>query len=537
MAMSLALHNVSFVLNNGHTLFHSISFGLKHRINALVGINGVGKSVLAQIISKQLQPSEGNVSGKEHIAFVAQQWPGKQEDSVLAVLGLQRPLEAIARIENNVANDDDFELAEPWWDWQTKLNTALLVTGLALDLDVQRPISSFSGGEQFRIGWAAAILTQADLYVLDEPTNHLDSMGKTQLLNWIKTSSRTFFIVSHDRQLLREVDAIYELTPSQLHYHPGGYDSYFEAKQQRWKSQIETLAEARKMEKRAAVKAQESLEKQQQRVSNSRARAEKENWCTLVKNGAKEAGENNLRKQNTMRNLRASSTESERLSAEQEREWFDPIGFELPQSVISTNKRVLTFTDFTVGYNAPLTHPTTANLRGPFRLHITGPNGSGKSAFVKTLLGDIPSTSGECKTQVLTAYLDQHFLQFDFNESALGNVLLHQPELTEKEARDRLAWLRLRNTKAEIPFGKLSGGEQLKVALVSKLLGKNTPQLLILDEPTNHLDLDSLMALEKALDEFKGAMIIISHDEAFTSKQRISHTLNLPKGDIVRIYN
>jgi ATPase subunit of ABC transporter with duplicated ATPase domains len=125
------------------------------------------------------------------------------------------------------------------------------------------------------------------------------------------------------------------------------------------------------------------------------------------------------------------------------------------------------------------------------------------------------------------AYLDQHFFGFQAQQSALENLLALQPELNEKEGRDRLAWLRLRNTKADVPFGALSGGEQLKVVLASKLLGKVTPQLLLLDEPTNHLDLDSTIALENALAQFQGAIILVSHDDYFVQQQRITHRLDL----------
>jgi ATPase subunit of ABC transporter with duplicated ATPase domains len=532
MAMSLALLNASFVLNNGQTLFQNISFSLKHRVNAFVGINGVGKSVLAQLISRRLALSDGHLQCNVNMAYVPQLWTGPPTDSVWKVLGLEEPLAAIKRIENGSHEPDDFELAEPWWDWEAQLQAALDTTGFPRELITDRAIGTYSGGEQFRLSWAAALITQPDVYMLDEPTNHLDREGRQILLSWIRESKTSFIVVSHDREFLQAVDAIYELTPNDLFYHPGNYENYFAAKQQRWKSQNERLGQARSVEKRTAAKAQEALEKQQQRVANGKARAKKENWSVLERNGAKEAGEVNLRKQKTLRDNRSQSTEAERKDAEFSREWFDPVGFSLPDSVVSSSKTVLTTNDLTVGYDSALTQPLNIHLNGPFRLHIVGANGSGKSALIKTILGQVKPFYGRSSLHVDMAYLDQHFTAFAGDKTAIENVCIHQETLTEKEGRDRLAWLRLRNTKADVPFRQLSGGEQLKVALASKLLGHKTPKLLILDEPANHLDLDSIIALEQALETFKGAMIIVSHDELFTKQQKITHVLNLENNEL-----
>jgi ATPase subunit of ABC transporter with duplicated ATPase domains len=533
MAMSLALHNVSFVLDNGQTLFKEINFSLTHRVNALVGNNGVGKSVLAQLMAQRLPVSNGVVLGGAMTTYVPQLWPGSPTATVKTVLGLEEPLNAIDRIESGEPQPDDFAVAESWWDWPVQLQAALKTTGFEFNLDLARSIQSFSGGEQFRLSWAAAILTGADVFILDEPTNHLDQNGRERLTEWISNSRKKFIVVSHDRTFLHSVDAIYELTPDELHIHPGSYSAYFARKRQRWESQSEALSYARKVDKRAKSKAQDALEKQQQRVASGKARATRKNWSIIERNAAKEAGEKNLKSQKILREHRASDAGARVRATASEREWFEPVAFSLPASRVSKNKAVLSLKNLTIGFQEPISKPLSIQLKGPFCLHITGSNGSGKSALIKTIIGEISPIEGTAQTHVDSAYLDQHFTEVLQEKSAIENVCLAQPGLCEKEGRDRLAWLRLRNTKAEVPFGKLSAGEQLKVALVSKLLGHHTPQLLILDEPTNHLDLDSVIALEKALEAFEGAMILVSHDAQFAEKQHITHILNMETGKLI----
>ena len=527
MAMPLSLQNVAFVLNNGQTLFQNITAHFNQSICGLVGANGVGKSVLARVLAKQLMPSTGTVTAPALTAYIPQQWSGSKQDSVATVLQIAEPIAAIARIEQGSFLAKDFELAEPFWDWPVQVNQAMNCVGFDIPIDINRPISSFSGGEQFRLMWASALLKNPDVFIFDEPTNHLDSEGKVRLCEWLNSSRQQVILVTHDRNLLQQVDTIYELTANQLHCHPGDYEHYFKGKLARWSQQQNEVSEARKQQKQTAVKAQQAYEKQQQRTAQGKAKAKRENWSILEKNGAKEHGERSQHNQILLRDNRKSNAQQTTALAENQREWFDPIGFELPASRLSVQKNVLSLQNFITGYTQPLHQPLNLTLQGAFKMHIAGCNGAGKSALLKTLMAHQSPWQGLSNLHVQNAYLDQHFFGFNGAQSAIENLLSHQPELTDKEGRDRLAWLRLRNSKADVPFAALSGGEQLKVVLASKLLGPVTPQLLLLDEPTNHLDLDSIIALENALAAFKGALIVVSHDQYFVNKQPLTHRLTL----------
>jgi ATPase subunit of ABC transporter with duplicated ATPase domains len=413
------------------------------------------------------------------------------------------------------------------------LDNALNEVGFNTVLDLNRPVSSFSGGEQMRLMWASALLQKPDILIFDEPSNHLDAQGRERFTNWLANAREQIILVSHDRALLDHVDAIYELTPIALHRHAGNFSEYMASQQQRWQKQSTDLNLARREEKQTKTRAQEALEKQQQRVSRGKAASKNRGDPKWLRDYFKNAAERTQGNQKKLRMNREQASASTLEHAYQAKEWFDPIGFALPTSFVSPSKLVLSTQALQWGVENPLCKPLTTSLKGAFRLHITGANGAGKSILLKTLMKHLNPLAGHANVHVPFAYLDQHAYASSPSLTAIETLLVKQPDLTDNEGRERLACLRLRNEKGNVRFGDLSGGEQLKVILASALLSKETPQLLLLDEPTNHLDLDSIVALENALTTFEGAMIIVSHDTQFVSRFDLTHRLFLPEAELV----
>ncbi|EAR11450.1 peptide ABC transporter, ATP-binding protein [Reinekea sp. MED297] len=535
MATFLSATDLSFRLSNGDFLFNNISFTTRQSLTAIVGANGVGKSVLARCLAGDLTLDSGSLQSSGDIHYVAQNAPPDPSLSVIALFGLEPALNAAQRIEQGSTESQDFDQAAFWWEQAVEFMAACRTVGLPESLDVRRSVTSFSGGEQFRLMWAAALMARPDLFIFDEPSNHLDRDGREQFFNWLKNEKRPRIVISHDRELLDQVDAILELTPNGMHAHPGTVQEYLKERDQRWQQQQDKLDTARKDKKRQARQLQEALEKQQQRSARGKANAEKTGLDKLLRDGMKEASENSQGQQKLLRQQRRTQADQTLELAEQEREWQEPLALDLPDSALHPQKTVLSLNGLVTGVNQPNHQAISFRLNGAFRLRIEGPNGVGKSVLIKTLLEQYPAIAGHYHRWVPTVYLDQHFHHFDPQKSAIENLLQRQPELTEQEGRERLARIRLRNKKAEVAFGQLSGGEQLKTVLATELLGPVTPQLLLLDEPTNHMDLDSVLALEQALSAYQGALVVISHDEPFVATLRLTHRLRLPEANLIEL--
>lgn len=532
MSYFISLQQASFILENGEPLFSNINFKTEYRVCAVVGHNGVGKSVLGKLLASQLPLDHGTLHQHGKIAYVPQQWHGNESTTGYDVLGLSDPLAAIERITAGHANELDFDIAQPWWNYQKSLESGCKKVGLPNTIDFQLPISTFSGGEQFKIIWLGALLAKADLFIFDEPTNHIDQIGKQLFLKWIKSSSNRFILISHDRALLDEVDAIYELTPKLLEKHIGSFDDYRKNQLKRIEEKRIKAAQSEQELSQTKRLAEQKSSKLAQRSTSGERRAISKGMSKLQRDMAKDRASSTIG--TVKRDLidAIADAQKELSKAKQEVEYLEPVNFSNAKQKLASNKKILSVNQLSIGYKQILTKEIKLELNGPVRLRIVGQNGSGKTTLLKTLAGLLSPLNGEIKAHVPFAYLDQLGLDLDPNLSAVENFLLACPDLNEQECRFRLAQVRLRNIKGDIPVGKLSGGEQIKLRLAMTFFQKNPPQLLLLDEPTNHLDLESINALEEALENYAGAIIVVSHDEHFINTLKLDLELVLPSGQL-----
>lgn len=518
------LHQLTYQFADGETLFGPLDLAFDRQRCGLVGRNGVGKTQLLRLIARLDQPGNGHVESHAALAYVAQQ-PEIGADTTLAqLLGYGEVFAALARLEQGRPLADDIDRLEGRWDLHDRLKNAFAAAGLPA-FDPLRSAHSLSGGERMRAALCGALLGEADFLLLDEPTNHLDSAGRAWLYYQLDQWRGGVLIASHDRQLLACMERIVELTPGALRSYGGNYDDYRRQRDAQQQAARADLEHAREERRRTRARQQREHDMSQRRSAQTLRVVDTLNIASFERVAYKSAAKESLGTLRKQHQDQRDSLDAAVREAYQRVEEEQPVLLALPGSEVSANKQVLVLERLQLPFvSAP---PLDLRLDGPMRVALTGPNGCGKSTLLKTLLGQLTALSGHCHCPLSTAYLDQTLSQLDPSLSVMEHLGLQDSPLAEGALRTRLAQLQLGADRIALPLGSLSGGERLKAALACALWRRQPAQLLLLDEPTNHLDLASSLAIETALADFPGAMLVVSHDEDFLQALRPTHRLHL----------
>ncbi|HGM6997673.1 ABC-F family ATP-binding cassette domain-containing protein [Serratia ureilytica] len=517
------LHQLTCQFADGETLFGPLDLAFDRQRCGLVGRNGVGKTQLLRLIAGLDQPGSGHVESHAAVAYVAQQ-PEIAADTTLAqLLGYGEAFAALARLEQGRPLADDIDRLEGRWDLHDRLQNAFAAAGLPA-FDPLRSASSLSGGERMRAALCGALLGEADFLLLDEPTNHLDSVGRAWLHQQLDQWRGGLLIASHDRQLLAHMERIVELTPGALRSYGGNYDDYRRQRDTEQQAARADLEHAREERRRTRARQQKEHDMSQRRSAQTLRVVDTLNIASFERVAYKSAAKESLGTLRKQHQDRRDSLDAAVREAYQRVEEEPPVLLALPGSEVNANKQVLVLERLQLPFvSAP---PLDLRIDGPMRVALTGPNGCGKSTLLKTILGRLAALSGHCHCSLSTAYLDQTLSQLDPGLSVMEHLGLQDSPLAEGALRTRLAQLQLGADRIALPLGSLSGGERLKAALACALWRRQPAQLLLLDEPTNHLDLASSLAIETALADFPGAMLVVSHDEDFLQALRPTHRLH-----------
>lgn len=517
------LHQLTCQFADGETLFGPLDLAFDRSRCGLVGRNGVGKTQLLRLIAGLDRPGNGHVESHAAVAYVAQQPEIAPHTTLAQLLGYGEVFAALARLEQGRPLTDDIDRLEGRWDLHDRLQNAFAAAGLPA-FDPLRSASSLSGGERMRAALCGALLGEADFLLLDEPTNHLDSVGRTWLYQQLDQWRGGLLIASHDRQLLARMARIVELTPGALRSYGGNYDDYRRQRDTEQQAARADLEHAREERRRTRARQQKEHDMSQRRSAQTLRVVDTLNIASFERVAYKSAAKESLGTLRKQHQDQRDSLDAAVREAYQRVEEEQPVLLALPGSEVSANKQVLVLEQLQLPFvSAP---PLDLRIDGPMRVALTGPNGCGKSTLLKTVLGQLTALSGHCHCPLPTAYLDQTLSQLDPNLSVMEHLGLQDSPLAEGALRTRLAQLQLGADRIALPLGSLSGGERLKAALACALWRRQPAQLLLLDEPTNHLDLASSLAIETALADFPGAMLVVSHDEDFLQALWPTHRLH-----------
>jgi ATPase subunit of ABC transporter with duplicated ATPase domains len=517
---SFILHQVTCQFPTGDTLFGPLNLTLEPSLCALVGRNGSGKTRLLRLLAGLDEPATGHIERFGSYVYVAQQHVISPETTLAELLGYDAIFTARKRIDSGDYQPDDLELLDGHWDVAERLREAFINTKLP-PFDPDKPAGELSGGERIRALLCGAFTAEADFMLLDEPTNHLDRQGRAWFYDQLSRFQGGVLVASHDRELLEQVPRILELSASGLRSYGGNYADYQtqrDAEQQAARAALEHAATERK---RTRVRMQKEHDDSQRRSAKTLRTVDTLNIASFERVKYKGAAKERIgswKKQHSEQNEALNAAVNK---ARERVEEDNPVMFTLPGSQIPEGKQVLVLEDLVLPH-VPVP-PLNLRMDGPMRVALKGPNGCGKSTLLKILLGEIAPRSGTCKVSVSCAYLDQHLSRLDLSQSVMTHLNLGHTPLEEGVLRTRLAQLQLGADKVTLPLAELSGGERLKAALACVLWRAEATQLLLLDEPTNHLDLASVQAIEAALAGFPGALLVVSHDEAFLRGLTLTH--------------
>ncbi|HHT0991763.1 ABC transporter ATP-binding protein [Enterobacter roggenkampii] len=519
---SFILHQVTCQFPTGDTLFGPLNLTLEPSLCALVGRNGSGKTRLLRLLAGLDEPATGHIERFGSHAWVAQQHVISSQTTLAELLGYDAIFAARKRIDSGDYQPDDLALLDGHWDIAERLSEAFINATLP-PFEPDKPAIELSGGERIRALLCGAFTAGADFLLLDEPTNHLDRQGRVWFYDQLSRYQGGVLVASHDRELLEQVPRILELSASGLRSYGGNYADYQaqrDAEQQAARAALEHAATERK---RTRARMQKEHDDSQRRSAKTLRTVDTLNIASFERVKYKGAAKERI---GTWKKQHSEQNEALNAAVNKARERVEddnPVMFTLPRSQIPEGKQVLVLEDLVLQH-VPVP-PLNWRMDGPMRVALKGPNGCGKSTLLKTLLGEVAPRSGSCKVSVSCAYLDQHLSRFDLSQSVMTHLNLSHTPLEEGVLRTRLAQLQLGADKVMLPLAALSGGERLKAALACVLWRAEATQLLLLDEPTNHLDLASVQAIEAALAGFPGALLVVSHDEAFLSGLTLTHEL------------
>lgn len=556
MSFAIVCQDVSFAWPDGTVVLDGLDAAFGAGRTGLIGVNGSGKSTLLRLIAGELRPGSGTVSVAGEVGYLPQDLPLGTARTVADLLGIGAARAALHAIERGEATEANFTAVGDDWDVEERARAELDRLGLA-DVGLDRTAGTLSGGEVIMVGLAARFLARPDVLLLDEPTNNLDLDARRRLYDAVASWPGVLVVVSHDRELLDRVDEIADLREGGVRSFGGNLTGYEELLAVEREAAERTVRAAQTDLRRQKRELEEAQVKLARRVRYGNKMMENKREPKIIMQERKRQAQVSAGKHRIMHEERLAGARDRLSEAEDAVREDDEIRIELPATEVPAGRTVLTVTGLAAAEPSPATLPELI-VRGPERIALVGANGSGKTTFLRALAGEeVPrigspaapgrETEGEpgedgsdavlgvgpdvvVRTGVEgVRYLPQRLDVLDDALSVVDNVRVQAPSASVNAIRSGLARFLFRGAKADRKAGALSGGERFRAVLASLLLAEPAPRLLLMDEPTNNLDMASAAQLAQALDSYRGALVVVSHDVPFLRTLGITRWLRMDR--------
>lgn len=527
----LTTQNLSGTTPDGTPLFQDLDLSLDRKRVGLIGRNGSDKTTLLRMLAGEAEPDSGTIRRNGVIRLLRQDIGRHPDAGIATAFGAAAELEQLADILAGRLVPDDVSQVD--WTLDERVRAALGHAGLD-DVELDRRLATLSGGQRMRVGLAALTFDQPDLILLDEPTNNLDRQGRRFVADLIERFPGGMLVVSHDREVLRRMERIAELSSTGIRSYGGNWDAYAEIRAAEREAAERGVAVAEREFKSVRRKIQADRERKARRDSAGKRAGRAGGDSKLAIGKRANNAQNTLGRVSRLAEREQSAAIETLTAAKQKVERTEPLSAGLPSTGLPAGRTVLSIDRATAGYDAaqPLFRDLSFTVVGPERIAVCGPNGSGKTTLFKLVCGALKPLSGTIHAIPNVMLLDQEAAILDGTVTIIENFRRLNPDDPEQNCRAALARFLFRADAALRPVSDLSGGEVIRAGLACALGGRNTPQLLLLDEPTNHLDLQSIEAVEQGLSGYDGALLIISHDTVFLEKIGIEREIALGAGDI-----
>lgn len=527
----LYLQNISYIHPNKDLLFDAVNLTVNHQDKiALIGNNGVGKSTLFKIIAGELKPSSGQLKVEVDPYYVPQIFGQYNHLTIAQALGVEDKFCALNEILDGNVTEDSLGTLEDDWTIEERCLDALRYWRLN-NFALTQKIGTLSGGQKTKVFLAGILIHKPELVLLDEPSNHLDTSGRQQLYEFISATSSALVVVSHDRKLLNQLSTMCELTNHGISIYGGNCDFYAGQKKIQHHALNQDIHSKERALRKAKEKERETMERQQKLDSRGKGKQEKAGVARIMMNTLRNNAELSTSRVKGVHAEKVSGISKELHELRSILPDLDKMRFGFNNSALHKGKVIFKASDINISFSEqPLWNRNLSmEIKNGERIALKGLNGSGKTTLIKILLGKLePMTGTMYRSENKSVYIDQDYSLLDKTLQVYEQAQrFNTGGMMEHEVKIRLNRFLFSKEDWDKPCNALSGGESMRLMLCCLTINHQSPDIIILDEPTNNLDIQNIEILTAAINEYRGSLLVISHDEYFLEQLNVERIIKL----------